>query len=174
MTHVRGLITDEIAAELACLAAQVPAGQAIVELGSFEGRSTVALAGGAADGVVVVAVDLWDDPRNVAGKHNFTDPGHRERFEENTAGFGVIAMQASTAEAAESYAGPPVGLLFVDADHTAESVRADVEAWWPHLADDAVVAFDDYGTRRNPGVKAVADTLGAVRVVAGHLGVLRR
>jgi predicted O-methyltransferase YrrM len=169
---IRGLITDDIASELAGLAAQVPAGQAIVELGSFEGCSTTALALAAA--VEVFAVDLWDDPRNIAGKHDFTNPDHRARFNEHTAGLNVTAIQASTVEAAERYTGPPVGLLFVDADHTFASVRADVEAWWPHLADDAVVAFDDYGTRRNPGVKAVADTYGEILVVAGHLGILRR
>jgi hypothetical protein len=37
----------------------------------------------------------------------------------------------------------PVGLLWLDGDHSYEGVRADYLAWSPHLLADAVVALDD-------------------------------
>jgi hypothetical protein len=37
----------------------------------------------------------------------------------------------------------PIGLLFIDGDHTESGVRRDWSCWSPHLTADAVVAFDD-------------------------------
>lgn len=177
-TEITGLIPDEVGDVLYTLAAQVPEDEAVVELGSFEGKSTGYLAQGVRDGhgAKLFAVDLWDDERNISGKHNFTDPEHRVRFEQHLRDLKVWgrvdAIQASTTEAAEHYSGPPVGLLFVDADHEEASVRADVEAWRSHLSDDAVIVFDDYGTRRNPGVAIVAHSIGTPRIEAGRLAIV--
>jgi glycosyltransferase involved in cell wall biosynthesis len=37
----------------------------------------------------------------------------------------------------------PVGLLFLDGDHTYEGVRRDFESWEPHLIVNGLIAFDD-------------------------------
>jgi MMP 1-O-methyltransferase len=37
----------------------------------------------------------------------------------------------------------PIGLLWIDGDHTAEGVRRDFSSWEPFLRPDAVVAFHD-------------------------------
>jgi hypothetical protein len=39
--------------------------------------------------------------------------------------------------------GEGVGLLFVDADHSYEGIVRDLQAWTPHLAPGALVAFHD-------------------------------
>ena len=46
-----------------------------------------------------------------------------------------------------------IDLLFVDGDHSYEGVKADVDAWFPHLAPNATVVFHDYGWAE--GVKQV-------------------
>jgi hypothetical protein len=183
---VKELITDEIGEELYRLAREVHPDRAIVELGSFEGKSTSYLARGAEDQgyvlgnqpVQVYAVDLWDDPRNELGKHRYRDTIHIRRFTENIMRLElkvpVIAMQMVSWEAAQRYDGPLVGLLYVDADHREESVRRDVNAWRRHLAPGAVLAFDDWGTKRNPGVRVVVDELGyPYSVVAERLAIVR-
>lgn len=175
-----GLITDELGEILYELARTVPGDWAIVELGSFEGKSTAYLAAGArdGDGPLVVAVDLWDDPRNTSKhRHRYGDPAHRARFEEQLSSLDlrwrVDARQSDTAVAGQSYTGPRVGLLYVDADHSENGVRRDLAAWSRHLAAGAIVAFDDYGTPKNPGVKKVVDSLGRkVSVMAGQLAVI--
>jgi len=169
-----GLIPHELGVELSTLAAAVPADLAIVELGSFKGRSTAYLAMGARSaGGHVFAVDAWDLPGNVTGRFGFADPATREAFEAQLRAVRlwsrVTPIRAFSTDAASSWpppgAGPRIGLLYVDADHSEASVRADFEAWRPHLAPGAVVAFDDYGTPRNPGVAWVVDEL----VRAGEL-----
>jgi hypothetical protein len=36
-----------------------------------------------------------------------------------------------------------VALLWIDGDHRYESVRRDIDSWWPHLRKGSLIAFDD-------------------------------
>jgi predicted O-methyltransferase YrrM len=40
----------------------------------------------------------------------------------------------------------PVGLLWIDGDHSLEGTRRDFEAWEPYLQPGGVVAFHDAST----------------------------
>jgi hypothetical protein len=56
----------------------------------------------------------------------------------------VSYHRASSVDAARSWSGEPVRLLFVDGMHTYEAVRQDYMAWQPFLAERHAVLFDDY------------------------------
>lgn len=175
-----GLLNPGIGAGLYALALECPADLAIVEVGSFRGKSTAHLAAGgkAGFGAKVWAVDPWDLPGNPYGKHGFNAPEVRESFEAQLRSVGlwsrVKPIRAFSTDAAAAWTGPKIGLLYIDGDHTEEGVRGDVEAWASHLAPGAVMAFDDYATKRNPGVKSVVDSLpGDLEIVAHHLAVVR-
>lgn len=153
---------------LADLASQVPADRAIVELGVFRGATAVMMAWGAGQGqgAHVWGIDAWDLPGNTYGPP-FTDPGSRNwaRYNVKAQGFAssVTLIHDFSTAAAERWPeigeGRPVGLLFVDADHSYEGARGDVASWTPYLADDAVIAFDDYGHPDWPGVKQAVDEM---------------
>lgn len=165
IADMAGLITPEVGVALAELAVEVPRDCAIVEVGSFQGQSTTCLALGAKSGrgAHVWAVDPWDLPGTVYGKHGYNRPIIRERFEEQLRDARVWSqvtpVQAFSNDAAADWSGPPIGLLFIDGDHAADSIRSDVASWTPHLAEDHVIALDDWGTPRNPGVAVVAAEL---------------
>lgn len=170
LDELQGLITHDVGTALQALAARVPADQAIVELGSYKGMSTAHLATGAKDGngAVVYAIDPWDLAGNVYGKHGYNAPIVRDEFERQLRALRlwgrVTPIRAFAAHAAADWDGPKVGLLYIDADHAEASVRADVQAWSPHLAAGHTLAFDDLDTPRNPGVRVVVDEL----VAAGY------
>lgn len=178
-----GLITVDAGEVLAGLAAQVPTDRAIVEVGSHKGMSTAYLASGskAGHGAPVFAVDPWDLPGNVYGKHGYNQPSVREQFEAQLRAARlwsrVTPTQGFSVDVAKDWTGPEIGLLFIDADHEEASVRADVAAWVPHLAADHVIVLDDLDTPRNPGVRVVADELASygwtLTVEADRLAVLR-
>jgi hypothetical protein len=177
-----GLIDADQGDVLRALAAAVPAELAIVEIGSFRGKSTAFLAAGAkaGAGARVWAVDPWDLPGNPYGKHGFSAPQVREQFEEQIRACRlwsrVTPVRAFSADAAAAWDGPAVGLLFIDGDHEEAAVRADVAAWTPRLAAEHVLVFDDLDTRRNPGVRTVVDELAdryVVEKVAVRFGVAR-
>jgi predicted O-methyltransferase YrrM len=162
LAELEGLIPDAVGEELTRLAAAVPADQAIVEVGSYKGKSTCYLAAGARAGSAgkVYAVDPWDLAGNPSGRFGFADRETRRTFMRQIieAGFldVVVQLQGFSASWAETW-NPDVygriGLLYIDGDHTFRGVSTDIESWWPHLADGAVVAFDDLDTPKNPGVR---------------------
>jgi len=170
LAGLSGLIPEDEGRELARLAALVPPTTPIVEIGSYKGKSTSYLATGAKHGLGahVFAVEPWDTPGNVSGKHGFTDPKVKQAFyrQINMAGvrFQITAIQGFGPEVGKRWPdmyGYPVGMLFIDGDHSQKSVQADLDAWLPHMADTGVVAFDDFDTPRNPGVRRVVDKFSA-------------
>lgn len=145
------------------LAAAVHPGQDIVELGSYVGRSAAFLALGASPGCTVHAVDHHDPCANTA-----------KLFSIHIEGLGmsdkVDTHWMASVEGARSYKGRPVGLLFVDAEHTEEAVLEDGRAWAAHLVPGGFVAFDDI---KIPGVARGAKRLaseGVLPEIVGRVG----
>ncbi len=144
---VEGWMKEEELRALIRLAAEVPAGASIVEIGSYRGRSTIALAAGASSGGQnrVYSFDPHLDFDGVRG--GAFGPGDQAALYRNLADAGVgeqvFSVSLDSRIVAPSWPARDVGLLLVDGDHRKESVRADVLAWLPHLREDAVMAFDD-------------------------------
>ena len=141
---------------------------AIVEIGSFQGRSTCWLASGAkrAGREHVTAVDHFKgSPEHQAGGQMESGAIAREgstygRFCENIKAMEVDdyvdPIVAGSAEAVQSWDGP-IRLLFIDGDHAYETSKQDFELWSPFVVEKGVIAFHDVGTW--PGVTAFYETL---------------
>jgi hypothetical protein len=160
---VRGATPDEIGVTLADFASQVPSDQAIVELGVFQGRTALLMAWGArqGQGAHVWGIDAWNLEGNTYGPP-FNEIGSKTWAEYNVMALGfnsaITLIQNFASDAAAVWAGPPIGLLFIDDDHSYAGARRAVEDWAPHLAPGAVIAIDDHGHPDWPGVEmAVTD-----------------
>lgn len=172
--NVRAATPEDIMITLADFAVQVPAGQEIVELGVFQGRTALQLAWGASmgHGAHVTAIDPWDLPGNVYSPP-FTDAESRTwaRHWVDTLGYAdkIRLVHAFSQDVAETWDelgdNKPVGLLFVDGDHTKEGAKRDIVSWAPHLAPGARIAVDDYGHPDWPGVGEAVDELVAEGVL---------
>jgi predicted O-methyltransferase YrrM len=142
---VEGWMSREELAELAHSAARVPSGQAVVEIGNYRGRSTVALALGARRaGAHVWSVDPHAEfvgPRG--GRFGRADMAQLyANLARSGVGADVSLVCLPSLAAARAFEGS-IGLLFIDGDHRYAAVRADFEAWSAHLAPGARVIFDD-------------------------------
>lgn len=54
----------------------------------------------------------------------------------------------------------PLDWVYIDAVHSYDEVKNDLEAWYPHVRDGGIVAGDDYGLSLGPwedGVKRAVD-----------------
>lgn len=159
LDELEGFLWRREGARLAFLAATVQAGECIVEIGSNRGKSACFLARGskAGAGVKVHCVDLW----TLGGQQEYQHLGFdadetldtfRRQLGVAKVKSMVVEHQGDSVETGRSWSGPPIGLLFVDGDHRYEAVKADTEAWLPHLAQDAWVCFHDYTKTFGPEV----------------------
>ena len=48
-------------------------------------------------------------------------------------------------------------LVFIDATHSEESVREDIQLWAPKVRPGGIVCGHDYNNKRFPGVKIAVD-----------------
>lgn len=184
---------------LRAAAKAVPAGLVIVEVGSYTGKSAVNLAAGSHDGnhVPVYAIDLWDagtsqkghsfrryDAARDGGRSSskFHHPAVKEKFDWRIRQYdtdGLIRpIVGESREAAELFANP-IGLLFIDAEHTYEAARDDLAAWAPLVDPLGVIAMHDYKAGGNDGVKRAVDEFCAlmpwtITTVTGSLALLER
>jgi predicted O-methyltransferase YrrM len=127
----------------------------IVEIGSYRGRSTIALCAGSRSGarVPVYAIEPHEDFVGVKG--GVYGPSDRRAFFRNlfTMKFASLVrlINASSEVVAPGW-DKPVSLLFIDGDHRYDAVYLDFNLWRPHLFDGAVVIFQD---APGPGPAAV-------------------
>lgn len=131
----------------------------IVEIGSYRGCSTVALAMGSKHGhrVPVLAVEPHEDFAGVLGGHyGWKD---RKEFFQNMVRWGVcdtVRLANLSSEVVAPQWDKPVSLLWIDGDHTYEGVKRDFELWSPHVPDNGTVAIHD----------CHEETLGPARLVS--------
>jgi len=132
-----------------------------VELGTWRGASALAMAHTLARwGGVLTCVDTWMGDVNGGIALDGT-PSMLAECAGNLVRGGVNAavrlVPAMTTAAAYAWTDGPIDFLYVDADHSYESTRADLESWWPHVRVGGLVAGDDYENPMYPGVKAAWD-----------------
>jgi predicted O-methyltransferase YrrM len=142
---VEGGITAQ-EAQLLYTAAQTVKDGCIVEVGSYLGRSTAALALGTRAGyyVPVYAVDPHESFRGILGG-NF-GPADRTVFMQNMLRLDitdVVRMVSVSSEFITASWPDVVGLLWIDGDHRYKAVKRDLACWLPHLRPNATVVFHD-------------------------------
>lgn len=121
----------------------------VVEIGSYKGRSTIAIAFALADRGNGSVVSI--DPHAPTGRESYVAEHGRDdtydAYVENVRRAGVerfvVPVRTTSAAARPGYDGVPIDVLFVDGSHDYEDVLADVDAWLPLVADRAILAFND-------------------------------
>lgn len=164
---LQGHLTAAEGERLAQLARDVPLERAIVEIGSYKGKSACYLGVGSRSGhgAPVFAIDLWE----LNDEEKYASPDVFQTWQRQIASFGLADLVTPLRIDASLLGrmwNRPIGLLFIDGDHDYESVARDFQLWSPHLAPGAVLAFHDYA---HPKVGADVK-----RLVAEHVATSNR
>ena len=129
--------------ELSYLAEAASQRRTILEIGSWEGRSTIALAENTKG--VVYAVDSWTgsmDHRSELSVQVLPD------FLRNTQGLNNILpvpMASLRACAVLTECVVDFDMIFIDASHEYQDVKADILAWRQLLSHGGILCGHDYG-----------------------------
>ena len=140
-----GWLSLEEAALLYHLARQTTTGS-IIEVGSYRGRSTVALSKGALAGGnrPIYAVEPHEEfEGTLGGQFGPEDRGAFYQTMLTTSSYQNVRLVNLSSEVIAPGWKESVSLLWIDGDHTYEGVRRDFDCWRDHLALSAYVAFDD-------------------------------
>jgi MMP 1-O-methyltransferase len=131
----------------------------LVEIGSWQGKSTIWLGKGseAVDGSELYAIDP-----HVGGpdqeKIGLTNVNTEEAFRENIRNAGlearVIPIVMTSMEALVGWH-KTIGMLWIDGDHSYEAVSTDFYGWLPFVAAGGVIALHD--TYSWEGVRKLVD-----------------
>lgn len=137
-------------AELTWLAEQACAASTIVEIGCAWGRSTRALADHC-DGVVY-AVDRWFPKNGIDRRLGFL-----EHLADHITSGRVVPLHMTSQEGAAHLADLQADVIFIDASHAYENVRADIAAWRPCVRPGGLLCGHDYWPEAQPGVRQAVD-----------------
>ena len=124
----------------------------VVEIGSWQGRSTIFLGNAVKDSGngTMYAIDHF---KGNLGKEDFYKVGGSlddlaEKFLANISAAGlddqVQLLDMSSEDAVSHLSNIRIRFLFIDGDHTYEGVKRDIELFFPLLQKGAIVVFDDY------------------------------
>ena len=141
LENVVGWLSDNEARWLNLYASQITEG-CIVEIGSYQGKSTIALALNAS--VPVYAIDPhYNHTDEIGGAFGRQDAAH----------FYINIMKAKVSEKVYPIHLPsyelagcwtkPISLIFIDGAHSYEAVKQDIEGFLPHMVSGGIIAIHD-------------------------------
>lgn len=148
-----------------------PSGSHFVEVGSFLGQSTAAMAAFIAQvnkNIKFDAIDLFE-------LSEFSDEEHFEVLKEfNNDLFGafkdnlklagvekyVNILKMASKDAAKLYENESLDFVMIDASHEYEDVKEDINCWLPKVKVGGILAGDDLLDGKQEVAYAVRDTIG--------------
>jgi predicted O-methyltransferase YrrM len=152
---VKGNVRLSELAVLAKAAATVPPNEQIIEIGTFDGRTTLNLAINSAPGVSILTLDLPKDqtpkfPMSIGEYKLANKPMSGERYRKpapiwakDAARITQLLGDSATFDWSP-YEGK-AGLVFVDGSHTFENVHNDAEVAFRLVAPGGMIIWHDYG-----------------------------
>ena len=170
--QVQGYFTEFDWMDYEHLVNSLPDNGTLVEIGSFRGKSLSSIASTIIrKNLKVYAIDIFDqvDPTPEYNEPDVTSKkaGMYADFMDAMKTFGltnhVTPMPLQSLEAAKKFDPQSVDMVFIDADHAYEPVKADIDTWWPIIKNGGVISGHDYdhNGRYWPGVyKAVHERFG--------------
>ena len=164
--NVPGMITAESGKFLFAMCYMQSIKGDVVEIGSWQGRSTTFLARAVEESKngKFYSIDHFEGNK---GKESFYKVNGslihlKDNFLSNIKKFKlqetVNLLDMVNTKAAEQLDGKIIRFLFIDGDHTKNGVEKDIELFFPLLTKGSIVVFDDY-FEGFPGLIEAVDTM---------------
>ena len=164
---IPGMITPEAGKFLYSLCYMQDLEGDVVEIGSWQGRSSTFLARAVKESGNgnFYAIDHFGG--NVGKEELYAINGSlsslKDSFNDNLSRFGLIdsvnLLDMVNTQACEKIKGKKIRFLFIDGDHTKDGVKKDIELFFPQLEKGSIVVFDDYFEGFSGLIEAVDEIL---------------
>ena len=141
----------------------------VVEVGSWKGRSTTVLLAGCSG--TVTAVDNWsghDPSSNGFLEDVVATEDVYATFKQNTDEYNNLTIiRGHSAEIGNNIGNELFDMVFIDAEHTYEGCKADLDAWTPKARK--IVAVHDYNASWPGVMQAFNEKFGVPKKVVGSI-----
>lgn len=151
LRHIEGWRYRQDLALLYTLARDVPGEEAVLEIGSYRGLSTTALALGIQDRsrpTALHAVDPHTGDRQDLERSGLDLKPSEMEFRRNIERAGVAELVVAHVMTSDELAGrwerPALRVLFIDGWHSYDAVRKDIANFAPLVTSSGVVLIDDH------------------------------
>lgn len=118
----------------------------VVEVGSAEGRFAKELYDAGIDALYLV--DIWENVPFIEGCGSFDQSWHNINYDNVRTMFSgkdnVKILKGFSHKMAQLIPDKSLSLVYIDADHTYNGCKSDIQTWWPKLVDGGIMAFHDY------------------------------
>jgi predicted O-methyltransferase YrrM len=133
-----------------------------VELGVWKGHSISYLAKLLKDkkDIKVYAVDIfekWDKNESVKEDVKYINQIYNTNLKNAGVREIISDIKSISWDAANLFKDNSIDFVFIDADHSYESVTKDINSWLPKIKKGGIISGHDYFT--SPGVKSAVDEL---------------
>lgn len=148
--------------------AELAVGKDVLEIGSFKGLSAWAMGIGASH---VTACDSFK--ANSAGQVQLPHLTTLDDFSQAVSRYSHVTVHVMTSAQAAEVIQEDFDMIFLDAMHTYEDVKADIARWWPRVREGGIFVMHDYRHWDFPDVERAADEFFGVAPEGSTLITLR-
>lgn len=114
----------------------------VVEIGSYLGKSTCAIAEGIrGKNINFYTIDTFENQAMTEGRRNTF-----EEFLKNTSEYKdlITIKKGFSYDVVKKMQNVKIDFLWIDGDHTYQGVKRDIEDWVPLVKENGIVCFHDY------------------------------
>jgi len=128
----------------------------VVEIGSYKGRSSVAIGRSLGRGSLLYCVDSWlGDPYDIEDLTNDLYSAWLDNVLCHAFARPIAPIRQPSARAATLFASASIDWVFIDGSHLLEHVSRDIALWAPKLRSGGIISGHDYVSDCPGVVKAV-------------------
>ena len=136
--------------------------QSMVEVGVLDGRLINAVMRNCSKIQAYYAIDPWavlpDRLERSQLKQVDWDKYYLRTFEVAAHFHQVSLIRDTSLNASKRFDANVFDLIYIDADHSFDSVIQDIVSWWPKVRIGGYLGGHDFGSRLHPGVRKAVET----------------
>ena len=157
MVKIEGWFTRQQAELLEPYVLKLASNDLIVELGTFQGKSTLFFAETAPQ-VRIITVDMvnfpWNAEYDAGGVHLLQTPLREEILRAGN----IVQIVGKTDDVVKTF-NWPINFMFIDCNHDYEFVKADIANWKRFVVLGGIISFHDYDPPHQGVIDAVTEWL---------------
>ena len=148
------------------LLSKVPVGGTFVELGAWLGKSSSYLCDKATGQQIIIIDSFKGTAEYIDSYYNLAKTADiYELFVENMGNRKYKAIKATSKAASRKFKDESLDVVFIDLNHSYESVKEDISLWLPKVKKGGYLAGDDYHENWPGVIQAVNEMLNGFTVI---------